>query len=219
MIPTRKRGGWRHATCSPPTRGDDPKTHDQSTYVDAPWLASLTSYRSRWQSGQVRSYVRPLGAALRAAGPYGVVRSDPNRKRGLDGPSASLLVFPTPVLPTVGPYLCPPSCLPSPVGTFPARAHAGNRAVKPRRSPLSPPPPPPPPPPPGLRDPANACLLHRSDSQLLRYDRNGLRHSLCPVALPLHRHGPDDARHPVGQSHRSHLPRLLVQHPAKARDR
>ena len=37
-----------------------------------PWLASLTSYRGRWQSGQVRSYVRPLDAALMAAGPYGV---------------------------------------------------------------------------------------------------------------------------------------------------
>ena len=53
-----------------------------------PWLASLTSYRSRWQSGQVRSYVRPLGAAHfwpRARMVF--VRSDPNRNGGLGGPS------------------------------------------------------------------------------------------------------------------------------------
>ena len=37
-----------------------------------PWVANLTSNRGRWHSGQVRSYVRPLDAALSAAGPYGV---------------------------------------------------------------------------------------------------------------------------------------------------
>ena len=46
-----------------------------------PWLASLTSYRGRWQSGQVRSYVRPLDAALMAAGPYGVREIGSKSKR------------------------------------------------------------------------------------------------------------------------------------------
>ena len=38
-------------------------------YVDAPMWASLMSEPSRWQSGQVLSYVRPLGAALVGRGP------------------------------------------------------------------------------------------------------------------------------------------------------
>ena len=85
------------------------------------------------------------------------------------------------------PLPCPPSCLHSPVGTFPAHAHSGDRAPS---SPddllsfllwVS-----------GL---ANTRLLHSSDS----------------------RHGPNDARHPVVQCHRNHLPRLLVQHPPKPR--
>ena len=45
--------------------------HDK-TYVDAPRWASLDSELGWWQPGQVLSYVRPLGAAMLAAGPYGV---------------------------------------------------------------------------------------------------------------------------------------------------
>ena len=45
---------------------------DPKTYVDASKWASLDSELGRWQPGQVLSYVRPLGAAMLAAGPYGV---------------------------------------------------------------------------------------------------------------------------------------------------
>ena len=38
-------------------------------YVDAPRWASPVSEPSRWQSGQVLSYVRPLDAALVGRGP------------------------------------------------------------------------------------------------------------------------------------------------------
>ncbi len=44
----------------------------EKTYVDAPRWASPDSELGRWQLGQVLSYVRPLDAALLAAGPYGV---------------------------------------------------------------------------------------------------------------------------------------------------
>ena len=103
-----------------------------------PWLASLTSYRGRWQSGQVRSYVRPLDAALMAAGPHGV-REIGSKSETRTRRSSASCWFCRPRLADRLPLPCPPSCLHSPVGTFPAHARSGDRAVKPRRSPLSPP--------------------------------------------------------------------------------
>ena len=120
-----------------------------------PWLASLTSYRSRWQSGQVRSYVRPLGAALLAAGPYGVREIGSKSQWRARWPIVGYWFF-RPRLVDRLPLPCPLFCLPSPVGTFPAHAHSGDRAVSPDDliSRL-------------LRVPglANASSLHGSDSQ------------------------------------------------------
>ncbi len=48
------------------------RAEHEKTYVDAPRWASPDSELGRWQLGQVLSYVRPLDAALLAAGPYGV---------------------------------------------------------------------------------------------------------------------------------------------------
>ena len=79
--------GARDRGLAPDTVRHQEPAHECGMWTP-PWLASLTSYRSRWQSGQVRSYVRPLGAAHfwpRARMVF--VRSDPNRNGGLGGPS------------------------------------------------------------------------------------------------------------------------------------
>ena len=79
-------------------------------YVDAPRWASPDSEPSRWQPGQVLSYVRPLDAALVGRGPRMVfVRSDPNRTSGLPGPPP-FTGFSDPVLSTVCPYPVLASC-------------------------------------------------------------------------------------------------------------
>ena len=54
--------------------------------MGAPIWASLICEPSRWQTGQVLSCVRPLGAALVGRGPVWCSRLDPNRGSGLEDP-------------------------------------------------------------------------------------------------------------------------------------
>ena len=104
-----------------------------------------------------------------AAGPYGVREIGSKSQWRARWPIVGYWFF-RPRLADRLPLPCPPSCLPSPVGTFPAHAHWGDRAVTPDDliSRL-------------LRVPglANASSLHGSDSQTLRCGRNG------PSSLPV----------------------------------
>ena len=101
-----------------------------------PGLASLTSHRSRWQSGQVRSYVRPLDAALMAAGPYGVRKIGSKTLRRARRPCGAYWFF-RPRLVDRLPLPCSTSCLRLPGGSCPAHAHTGDRVVSPTISSLA----------------------------------------------------------------------------------
>ena len=89
-------------------------------YVDAPKWASPGSEPSRWQPGQVLSYVRPLDAALVGRGP---VWCSCDRIQIVQAGSMALgwsLVFPTP---SSRPFALTPflaSCLPTSPGSFSA---------------------------------------------------------------------------------------------------
>ena len=128
----------------------------QPTYVDAPLVGKpdVVPKSVAVRSGTVVCAASWCGTFL-AAGPYGVREIGSKSQWRARWPIVGYWFF-RPRLADRLPLPCPPSCLPSPVGTFPAHAHWRDRAVTPRYliSRL-------------LRVPglANASSLHGSDSQ------------------------------------------------------